>query len=393
MDTRTGQKVKLKKALRRLLGEGHPWIFRHALDWPGIKPGRIVTVTDAKGRFVARGIADAGPIAVRVLTTRDEPVNATLFSRRIQAAATLRDRVVPRDTTTYRLLHGEGDRIPGVVCDIYATHAMIRFDGEGITHWKDTVIGFLEEVVRARGVSHLLIRSGRGGQRNVEAAFGKLPQEPVKVIERGMKLMVDLLHGQKTGLFIDQRESRWRVRRMAAGLRVLNLYGYTGGFSVAAGLGGAEQVETVDIAAAALELAEQNWKLNGLNPNKHTVYTADVSAFLERAAKRAAQYDLVIADPPSFAPNEKSVRNALTAYRNLHRAAIGRVAPGGYYLAASCSSHIRRDAFEETVREGARRERRVVQVLERQGAPPDHPRLLAFPEGDYLKVLLARIMN
>ena len=393
MDSRAGKKVKLKKAIRRLIGEGHPWIFRQALEGPRVKPGRIVTVIDAKGRFVCRGIAEAGPIGIRVLTTRDEPIDATLFSRRIKTAAALRDRILPRDTNTYRLLHGEGDRLPGVVCDVYGNHAVLRFDGEGITHWKDTLSGFLEEALRARGVSHLLVRSGRGDQRKVTAAFGKLPEEPVTVTERGMQLLADLEHGQKTGMFIDQRESRWTVRQLAARLRVLNLYGYTGGFSVAAGLGGAEQVDTVDIAAPALELAEQNWRLNRLNPDKHAVYTADVSEFLARAAQRAAEYDLVIADPPSFAPNEKSVRAALKAYRNLHRAAIGRVAPGGYYLAASCSSHVRREAFEETVREGARRTRRVVQILERRGPPPDHPRLLAFPEGDYLKILLARVVN
>jgi len=393
MDSRAGKTVKLKKAIRRLLGEGHPWIFRQALEGPRVMPGRVVTVTDAKGRFVCRGIAESGPIGVRVLTTRDEPVNATLFSRRIRAAAALRDRVLPRDTNTYRLLHGEGDRLPGVVCDVYADYAVLRFDGEGIVHWKDTLSGFLEETLRARGVSNLLIRSGRGGDRRITAAFGQLPGEPVKVAERGMQLLADLEHGQKTGMFIDQRESRWRVRNLATGLRVLNLYGYTGGFSVAAGLGEAEHVDTVDIAAPALDLAEQNWRLNRLNPGKHAVYPADVSEFLSRAAKRAAGYDLVIADPPSFAPNEKSVKTALKAYSNLHRAAIGSVAPGGYYLAASCSSHVRRDAFEETVREGARRTRRIVQILERLGPPPDHPRLLAFPEGDYLKVLLVRVVN
>lgn len=393
MDTRAGQKVKLRKAIRRVLGEGHPWIFRYALDGPRMSPGRIVTVTDAQGRFVARGIADAGPIAVRVLTTRDEPINATLFSQRIEAAISLRDRILPRDTTAYRLLHGEGDRIPGAVCDVYADHAVLRFDGEGIVFWQATLVGLLEEALRARGVQHLLIRSGKGEKRKIEAAFGRVPAEPVKVIERGMKLVADLVHGQKTGLFLDQRESRRRVRKLAAGLRVLNLYGYTGGFSAAAGLGGAEHVETVDIAKGALELAEETWKLNKLNMNIHAVYASDVSAFLERASGRGAEYDLVIADPPSFAPNEASLDGALKAYRNLHRAAIERVAPGGYYLAASCSSHVTRDAFEETVREGARRTRRVVQVLERRGTPPDHPRLLAFPEGDYLKVLLTRVLT
>ena len=202
-----------------------------------------------------------------------------------------------------------------------------------------------------------------------------------------MKLCANLWRGQKTGLFLDHRESRRRVRALASGLRVLNLYGYTGGFSVAAGLGGAREVVTVDSAAPALALAERSWQHNALDPSAHRTHATDVPELL---ARERTLFDLIVADPPSFAPNAQSKPAALKSYAALHAACLARLVPGGYYLGASCSSHISAEEFDATLREGARQSRRVLQILERSGAPADHPRLLAFPEGDYLKVVLAR---
>jgi len=383
-------RVRLSKPLERVLASGHPWIFRDALAGPLPAPGAVVTVTGARGRFVARGFADAGPIGVRVLTTRDEPLDAGLLERRVRAAAALRDRVVPEQTTAYRLLHGEGDRLPGIVCDVYGEHAVLRFDGKGAATWRDALLEILLPVLGDRGVHHLLERSGRGKQRRVTALLGESPDAPLDVLERGMRLRTDLVAGQKTGLFLDHRESRWRVRDLADGLTVLNLYGYTGGFSAAAGLGGATGVDTVDSAAGAIALAGDTWRINALDPERHRGHVSDVRAFLEGDA-HASSYDLVIADPPSFAPAKAKRKAALGAYRELHRGALALVNAGGRYLAASCSSHVDREAFEQTVREGARRAGRRLQVLERCGAPADHPRLAAFPEGDYLKVLLLRV--
>jgi 23S rRNA (cytosine1962-C5)-methyltransferase len=211
---------------------------------------------------------------------------------------------------------------------------------------------------------------------------------PMQVREHGMLLLADLLRGQKTGLFLDHRESRLAVRRLARGLGVLNLYGYTGGFSVAAGLGCARRVVTVDVAAPALRLATAGWQLNGLEPAVHEAVAADVLEYLAEPAQQS--YGLVVADPPSFAPSQASLPQALKAYRRLHEGVLGLLEPGGWYLAASCSSHVDRAAFEETLREAAHARRRTLQVAGRWGAGADHPVPLGFPEGEYLKVVLAR---
>jgi 23S rRNA (cytosine1962-C5)-methyltransferase len=192
---------------------------------------------------------------------------------------------------------------------------------------------------------------------------------------------------------LDHRTSRRTVRRIAAGLRVLDLYAYVGGFSAAAGLGGASSVTTVDVAPRAIELAERTWVKNGLDESQHTCMAADVPEYLTAQTEAGNRFELIIADPPSFAPNQGARSAALRAYMKLHQASIGLLAPGGYYLAASCSSHIDARDFEDGLIEGADKARRNMQVLDRWGAPPDHPRLLGFPEGDYLKVALLKAVD
>jgi len=381
--------LKLRRPLERAVHRGHPWLYADALDRRG-STGDVVTVLDRRGRFLARGIATDGPIAVRVLTTMDEPIDEAFFQRRITAAATLRDRVVPPNTNAYRLLHGEGDRLAGVVVDVYGSAAVLRFDADGIAKHEETLVGPLLEVLAARGVKTLLRKTGRGPDTRVETITGE-PPDTVAVTEHGMILLGDLARGQKTGLFLDHRESRKLVRDLAEGLRVLNLYGYTGGFSVAAGLGGAKHVDTVDLAGPAIDLANETWLRNGLPPEAHRGHRGDVRAFLDEAQSKT--WDLIVADPPSFAPRHDARDNALATYEKLHQACFARLEVGGYYLAGSCSSHITRDDFDGTLEEGARRARCVTQVLGRWGAPADHPRLSAFPEGDYLKESLLRIID
>jgi 23S rRNA (cytosine1962-C5)-methyltransferase len=384
--------LRLRRPLERRIVEGHPWIFRDALDPAPDRPGVEVTILDRRGRFLARGITDGGPLGARVWTLVDERVDDALIARRLTGAVALRSRVVPADTSAYRVVHGEGDRMPGIVCDRYGDHAVVTFDSEGARALEESFLAALSAALPP-GVEHVLVRAGRGEDKTVRAVRGKSPVDPLVVEEHGMRLVADLVHGQKTGLFLDHRESRERVRELADGGRVLNLYGYTGGFSIAAGRGGAHAVDTVDTAAPALELATRGWALNGLEPGRHAVHRLDVPRYLEaRLAKPGPKLDLVISDPPSFAPNAGAVRAALKAYTALHTACIRLVEPGGLYLAASCSSHIRGDDFEQTLRDGARRARSVLQVLDRWGAPPDHPRLLSFPEGDYLKVVLLRVL-
>jgi len=379
--------IRLRKPLERTISAGHPWVFRDALERVDAPLGTIATVLSRGGAFVARGYFGEGPIALRVLTTADEPVDTAFFARRIQSAMSLRKSMLPADTDAYRLLHGEGDRLPGVVCDVYGRHAVIQLDGGGARAIAPLVLPSLIDVLRTIGVDHVLERQGRGDEKRVVALVGALPSEPVVVTERGMRLAVNLVTGQKTGMFLDHRESRARVRELSRQQRVLNLYSYTGGFSVAAALGGASSVTSVDVAPAAIDLARENFALNDL-ATPHNAVCSDVMEFL---ASEPHEYEIVVADPPSFAPNEASVARAEQSYAALHRGSLARVVDGGLYVAASCSSHISREMFEQTLLQAARESGHVVQVLERSGAPFDHPRLLAFPEGDYLKVLLTRV--
>ena len=385
-------KLVLRRDLRRALAAGHPWIYRDALDRaPGsaggsIEPGTVVRVEHER-RFVARGIAEAGPIAVRAWTTKDEPLDAAFVRRRVESALALRDRVTPPETDAIRVVHGEGDRLGGVVCDRYGPDLVVQLDGEGAPVWRTEVIDALR--ASTRGVEGILVRTGRRGQKKIELAHGRVPEEPVEVREHGMRVLVDLWHGQKTGLFLDHRESRFKVRGLARDARVLNLYGYTGGFSLGAAMGGAREVDTVDVAEGALALARASFERNAI-AIPHRTHAQDVPAFLEEARASKQTWDLIVADPPSFAPNEASKPAAMKSYRKLHGACLRLLAPGGLYLAASCSSHVGRDAFEQTIKDAAEKSSSVLAVLDRWGAPPDHPRLLAFPEGDYLKSVLCR---
>ncbi len=386
-------KIVLRKRLEKALRSGHPWVFRDALEGRLPEPGTIVTILDRRGRFVARGLSESGPIGVRVFCTRDEPLDQHLIQRRLQVCAELRRHILPRQTSAYRLVHGEGDRLPGVVCDVYGAYAVLKLDGQAAKKWQPIIVESLRPGLSKLGVLHLLLKSDRKDAGGVQALIGRLPSGPVSILEHGVSQKVDLMAGQKTGLFLDHRESRRRVRDLARNLRVLNLYGYTGGFSVSAGLGGAVWVDTVDRSAGALELARQNWIDNGLDPQAQRCLVTPVEDFFQSGSKLESPYGLIVSDPPSFAPSERALDAARRAYRRLHQSALDILAPDGLYLAASCSSHMDRKSFEQTIWEAARNTGKVVQVLERWGAPADHPKLAVFPEGDYLKVVLARLVG
>jgi 23S rRNA (cytosine1962-C5)-methyltransferase len=384
--------VQLKKPLERTVRQGHPWLFRDALAPFDAAPGATVRVLDRDGRFLAVGLAEAGPIGVRVFSLSDEPIDDALFTRRVREAFAARERIIDtRTTDAYRLIHGEGDALPGFVCDRYGRFAVLKLDGDAALAQRERMLRVLQQELPALGVAGLLVRSGKREDARVELAWGERPDTEIVVREHGMRLRTNLFEGQKTGLFLDHRESRARVRSLANGARVLNLYGYTGGFSVAAGLGGASEVTTVDIAKPALALAAASWRDNDLPADKHRTLAADAIEHVTAAADGGERYELVIADPPNFAPRESARESACRAYEALHTAVLRMLAPGAHYLAASCSSHITRADFEATLAAASGRTRRRLHVLERSGAPADHPKLLGFPEGDYLKVCLLRV--
>lgn len=349
----------------------------------------MVLLEDGEGEPLGAGIFDpASPLAVRVWTHGHDPVGPALFRERIRGALALRASLVSPETTAYRLLHGEGDRTPGFVVDRYGPVAVLKIDGDGAQAHRGPFVEALEGPLREAGVETLVIRGGdRGEAKTVEVAFGAAPTSNLVVTEHGIPFVVDVLRGQKTGAFLDQRENRRRVGALAEGRRMLNLFSYAGGFSLHGALGGATEVTSVDVAAAAHSSAQASFRHAGVDPRQHRFVTADAFAFLDDARKRGERWDLVVSDPPSFAPSEKAVPRAVAAYRALHRACAQVLSPGGLFCAASCSSHVDAATFAATLddetlampRQGALR------LLETHGAPWDHPTLPAWPEGRYLK--------
>ena len=388
------------EAVRR----GHPWIFRSAVISPIGGEARIVPLLSEREERLGCGVLDpASPIALRVWGVGPEAkLDAAAFTERLERAIALRKELFTGGTTTaYRLLNGEGDRTPGFVIDRYGEVAVLRIDGEAARHVSSLLLRDLESVLRRHGITTLLERSsqrnteraaGEEKQKSVEVRFGEA-QTTLEVREHGVPFVVDVMHGQKTGAFLDQRENRRRIgelvaRRKAAGLgvRVLNLFSYTGGFSQRAALAGGT-VTSVDVAMKAHATAQTSFKLAGLDPRGHSFVTADAFAWLGEAKKKGHQWDVVISDPPSFAPNERSKPNAITAYRALHRACAEVLAPGGTFAAASCSSHVSAEDFLGTLDDLAlgRSDLRLVELF---GPPADHPTLPSFPEGRYLKLAL-----
>jgi 23S rRNA (cytosine1962-C5)-methyltransferase len=366
----------------------------------GMDPGAEVQVLAPDGAPVGRGIADPGsPIAVRVWTAGRAPIDAALLRSRAARAVTLRRRLFgsiatriandggdgTEETDAYRVVHGEGDRMPGLVVDRYGPVAIVRCDGDGaaarITHFAEALWPEIESL----GVRSLVHRVGaRGETPRLELLLGQRPPDEVLVREYGVPFVVDLARGQKTGAFLDQRENRVRVGHLSRGRRVLNLFSYAGGFSLHAALGGAAHVTSVDVAAAAHATAQASFRAAGVDPDRHAFVTADVRTFLDGARARSQTWDIVVSDPPSFAPSERAVPKALAAYRSLHAACARVVADRGIFCAASCSSHIDAAAFLGTLDDATLGSRPFV-VTELRGAGADHPSPAAFPEGRYLK--------
>jgi 23S rRNA (cytosine1962-C5)-methyltransferase len=376
-------KVALRKDLARSLRQGHPWVFRDALlNPPALPDGALVIVTSRDGRPIANGFwTAAGPIAVRVLDLRPVPDPVHLVEARLREALALRlQRLDLAKTNAFRWVHGEADRLPGVHIDVYDRLAAVRLDGPGPRAFYKDLLAMLPACAAPLCLSHVVDREQRG------QAVGEF-----EVRENGIRFVVDPDHGQKGGLFLDQRENRQTVAAHAAGKSVLNLYGYTGAFSLYAASAGARFTDTVDIAKPALAAARRNFQVNGLPLDRAAFHAMDALAFLEEAVSRKRTWDIVISDPPSFAPKQSALPAARRAYLRLHRLAASVVAPGGLLAAASCSSHFPRKEFLASVQQGVANAGRHFQVQKTAGAGFDHPTLPIFPEGDYLKFVLGTV--
>lgn len=369
----------------RKLRAGHPWLYTELNE----KPGTLLRIATKKDEFVGYAIAETQGPSARMLTLRDESIDAKFWNRMISQALDFRAHYFREvaATNAYRLIHGENDFLPGLVVDRYGEHAVLKMDGMAMHSHRHEWLPPLQEKLKTIGVAHLHERFR--DKEEIRTLFGSLTDPTVVVEEHGMKLRVNLEMGQKTGLFLDQRESRRFLKSKAGGKRVLNLYSYNGGFSVAAGMGKAAKVVSVDISKGAIADANENWNLNDLAKERHVGITSDVVEWMKGNKDR---FGIVVSDPPNFAPRASVKENALRAYVNLHQSCLKIVKPGGYYLAASCSSHVTRSDFVETLAEGASKTRRQVQRLDEWSSPPDHPRRVGFPEGEYLKVIWMRVL-
>ena len=382
--------LKLVRTAALAVKRGHPWVYREGLARPprGLTSGTTVELADEEGGHLGRGLWDAdSPIAVRVFArSSGSALDATALGALAIAAIARRDGCFDEETTAYRLCNGEGDRVPGLVVDRYGDVAVLRLDTEAWTPHLGGVVAALRGPLAARGVRSIGLRVS-GEAKKLRPLEGPEPPDRLVVRERGMAMEVDLGQGQKTGAFLDQRENRARVRALAGGRRVLNLFSYAGGFSIAAALGGAARVTSVDIASAAHATAQRTFRANAVDPGAHAFVSADVFAFLEQARARGERFDLVISDPPSFAPSERARPRALTAYRRLHAAAAAVLDEGGVLCASSCSSHVTAEDFVATLDDAALG-RSDLCLRELLGHAEDHPTLPAWPEGRYLKLAI-----
>lgn len=384
--------LRLADNLAPALASGHPWLYRNHLpkhnpkhntahgSWVRLEAGNQV----AFGRF-----DDSGAIGVRIFSHKNVPDDAW-FTHRVADAVALRSPL-NEVTDACRLLYGESDGLPGITADKYERYIVMKSYADSVRDLLPVVAKALARAVKVRGIVHR-------HEGELLPLYGDLPPPEVTVRERGLKLIANLYEGQKTGLFLDHRDNRATVGQFCAGKRVLNLFSYTGAFSLYAAKAGAQHITSVDTAQPALDDAKRNVLANDLDISKHQFLAEDCFALLENLAqqdpqqnlKQDPQYEVIICDPPSLAKNKQQRARAERAYTRLHRDALHALPAGGILAAASCTAQVSPDAFRETLAEGARQAGCRVQIVHEAGHALDHPVAAHFPEGRYLKFLLAR---
>jgi 23S rRNA (cytosine1962-C5)-methyltransferase len=393
--------VHLKSGRERPILAGHPWVFSGALRAaPGeIELGDVVDLVSAQGEFVARGYLNPrASLAARVLTMDpDEAIDQEFFDTRMRQATVLRAGLATQRTNAYRLVHAEGDFLPGLVVDRFDRWLVAQIHTAGMERQRELALTALRRVMEPEGI---LLRTDMGVRAReglpvgeAQVVWGTVPPS-ITIEEAGIAFAVDPYHGQKTGFFLDQRDKRARIRERAAGARtLLNCFAYSGSFALA-GLAANAALHTVNVDAskAALDLARQNYRLNGHTPEAHEFVAEDVVAFLKARTQESARYDIVVVDPPAYAKSLESKNRALYGYETLNTLAARAVGPGGYLLTCSCSGVVDMSEFEAAVHGGLLQARRRAQVLESFTVSLDHPTLPSFPEDRYLKALLLRVL-
>lgn len=385
------KKAILKKGKEEAILRQHPWIFSGAID--RIDPctsGDLIEVYDSRDRFCAIAYSGTGSIALRILSFINEPIDTQFWAKRISKSVELRKTLnlgMNTPTNAYRLIHGEGDDIPGLIIDIYAQTAVIQAHTDGIFLQLDAISEALQHVL-GNEIDTIYSKSSASMHDNEIEDFYLLGSHSTTwATENNMRFHIDWETGQKTGFFLDQRENRDLLRHYSKNKNVLNTFSYSGGFSVAALMGGANKVISVDVSANAIKLANENIEANGFQ-DKHEGICADVLKYL---AETEENHDIVVLDPPAFAKNIKKKHAATMGYKRLNQLGFKRVSPGGLLFTFSCSQVIDTELFEHTVRAAAIESGRTARILHRLSQGPDHPVNIFHPEGHYLKGLVLRV--
>lgn len=393
MNTETNKSVILKRGKEGSLLRRHPWIFSGALMETDaeLQEGDTVRVLDSKGKFLAAGHWQNGSIAVRVLSFNNKPLDEQFWYDRIREAAALRRqlRLPSGENTVFRLVFGEGDLLPGLIIDWYNGNAVVQSHSIGMHKNRYDISAALQKVFK-QNLQTIYYKSADTLPRSIQAENEFLlgSASGCTVTESGHLFEVDWITGQKTGFFIDQRESRKLLGSYSKGKKVLNTFCYSGGFSVYAARAGAEQVDSVDSSAKAVEMTERNMNLNMPDGYQGTSYKDDTFDFMKETG---TDYDIIVLDPPAFAKHKDVRHQAVMGYKRLNEQAFHRIKPGGLLFTFSCSQVVDRQLFENTVRSAAIEAGRDVSVLHYLTQPPDHPVNIYHPEGEYLKGLVLKI--
>lgn len=379
----------LKKDRDASVARRHPWLFAGSVARRSGDDDGLAEVRDASGAVRARGFSSPNaPIVARLLTFGSGPLDGALVAERVAAAARLREKVVPPRTDGYRLVHAEGDSLPGLVVDRYANVLVTQATTEGTERARRFWLPPLAALFPGFTIvakNDLPSRAGEGLSTKDEVLVGDAIPDRVPFRERGLTFLAEIATGQKTGFFLDQRENRHLVRELSRGKRVLNLFSYSGAFGVAALEGGASRVAHVDVSAPALASAQENHERNGQDLSKVDLVAADVFEDLRARVARKESWDVVVTDPPAFAKKKQDVDRACRGYKDVNRLALKLLAPGGTLLACSCSGPVDAVLFQKVLFAASLDAGVPARLVEKRGAGPDHPVSLDCPEGEYLK--------
>ena len=392
------REIVLRPKKEESLQRFHPWVFSGAVARKPdlLEEGETVRVLASDGSFLGVGHYQTGSITIRILSFHDEPADASFYAKRIAQAYRLRKTLhLDRpDNNTFRLVHGEGDYLPGLIIDLYGRTAVIQAHSVGMHRDLHLIVDALKQVLSDHSPEHIFYKSEGTLPFKADIMAGDrylLGGENVNAIalENGLKFQIDWVKGQKTGFFIDQRENRELFSHYAADRRVLNMFCYTGGFSVYALRGGAASVDSVDSSPRAVSLADHNVALNFGNDPRHSAVAEDAFMFLRQMPQ--GKYDLIVLDPPAFAKHRGAINNALQGYRKLNHSALEKIAPGGILFTFSCSQAITKEQFRLAVFSAAALSGRKVSILHQLTQPADHPINIYHPEGEYLKGLVLQV--